>query len=250
MDDALHDELAIMGVRHWWYRARRVVVRAVLEVHLPARADRRLLEVGAGTGSVTMLLTEFGTVTAVEPHPVALESCARIAPDAQLLRGDIGDLAHLVGDVEPRFDVVAAFDVIEHVEDDIAALRALQPMLAPGGRLVLTVPALEMLWGPHDDVNGHYRRYSRALLVRNLRRAGYEVEYVSYFSTVLFPIVAAVRVGRRLLGLHPEELRSDFRLPPQPLNQALTRLFSLEGAWLARRPLPIGSSLIAVARAR
>ena len=248
MDDALHKELAVMGQRHWWYRARRMIVRAVLQTHLPPNPDRRLLEVGAGTGSVTMILGEFGVVTAVEPHPAALEACRSVAPFAQLFQGGIETLDELPAVSATPFDVVAAFDVIEHIQDDVAALRRLRPLIADGGRLVLTVPALEVLWGAHDDVNGHFRRYSRSQLIRHLRLAGYQIEYVSYFSTFLLPAVAAVRIGRRVFREPTPDPHSDFKLGPKPVNDVLTWLFSIEARIVGRRPLPIGSSLVAVAR--
>lgn len=247
MDTELHEELAHMGVAHWWYRGRRTVLRTVLDTHLPARADRSILEVGAGTGSVTMLLVDYGTVTGVEPHDTALEACRSLVPGATLLAGGVDDLATLAPLRGATFDVVGAFDVIEHLEDDVGALRAMRDLLAPGGRLVVTVPALDLLWGKHDVVNGHFRRYARPLLEQRLGQAGFAVDYASYFNTILFPVVAAVRVARRLLPGEEPTPTSDFRLPPAPVNQLLTRLFGLEARAMRRRPLPIGSSLVAVA---
>lgn len=248
MDSRLHDELDEMGVRHWWYRGRRTVLRAVFATHLPPVADRQILEVGAGTGSVTTVLTELGTVVAVEPHEVARAACERHAPAATVVAGGVDDLDRLPGVAGRRFDLVGAFDVIEHLSDDVGALEAMADHLADDGRLVVTVPALELLWGPHDEVNGHFRRYSRALLVRTLDRAGLQVDQVSYFNTLLFPPVALVRLARRLVPSRHEEPASDFVLPRPIVNRALTALFGLEARVLARRSLPIGSSLVAVAR--
>ncbi len=248
MDTALHEHLVIMGQRHWWYRARRTIVSAVMRAHLAPNDHRQVLEVGAGTGSVTVILGEFGAVTAVEPHPAALAACRAAAPFANVCRGDIETLGEMPEVRGRRFDVVAAFDVIEHLQDDVDALRRLRPLIAEGGQLVLTVPALELLWGGHDDVNGHFRRYSRPQLERHLRLAGYEVDYVSYFSALLFPVVAAVRIGRRLVREEAPEPNSDFKLSSRPVNGLLTWLFALEARVLDRHRLPIGSSLVAVAR--
>lgn len=248
MDSRLHDELDEMGVAHWWYRGRRRVLRAVLAAHLPPKAERSILEVGAGTGSVTMLLTDLGRVVAVEPHEVARQACSRHAPAATVVAGQVDDLADLPEVTDQRFDLVGAFDVIEHLADDVAAVRDLAAHLADDGRLVVTVPALQLLWGPHDVVNAHYRRYSRRLLVRRLTAAGLRVEFVSYFNTILFPPVALVRVARRLLPGTEAEPSSDFTLPGRRVNDALTALFGLEARTIRRWPLPIGSSLVAVAR--
>lgn len=247
METWLHEELAEMGLRHWWYRGRRTVLRAVLETQLPPVPDRHLLEVGAGTGAVTMLLTDFGEVTAVEPHPSAREACQRVATGATVLAGDIAELADLPGLCESTFDVVGAFDVIEHLEDDVEALEAMRDLLDDDGRLILTVPALESLWGKHDVVNGHHRRYSRELLVRQVRASGFDPIFVTFFNMVTFPAVAGVRIGRRILRVQEPEPTSDFELPPALVNDALASLFHCEAWWVRRRPLPIGSSLIAVA---
>jgi SAM-dependent methyltransferase len=247
METWLHDELAEMGVRHWWYRGRRTVLRAVLDAYLPPLADPSILEVGAGTGSVTMLLTDYGRVTALEPHAGALEACRRVAPEATMIEGGVDDLGSLPGPTPAAFDVVGAFDVIEHLEDDIGALEAMRERVAPEGRLVITVPALDLLWGKHDVVNGHFRRYSRSLLVERLHRSGFIVEYVSYFNSILFPAVAGVRVGRTLLHREEKDDSSDFVLPSRPVNDVLTRLFGLEAGLMRTRALPVGSSLVAVA---
>ncbi len=251
MDNWLHSELAEMGRAHWWYRGRRIVLRSVLDTYLPAVADRRILEVGAGTGSVTMLLTDFGAVTGVEPHEGAADACRQSAPEATVLAGGVEDLARLPGVATGSFDVVGAFDVIEHLEHDVDAMLAMGDLLADDGRLVVTVPALDLLWGDHDVVNGHYRRYSQRLLVDRLDEAGFEPNYVSYFNTILFPGVAAVRILRRVIPTSKREApQSDFRLPPKVVNTLLTRMFGLEASAMRRRALPIGSSLVAVASKR
>jgi SAM-dependent methyltransferase len=247
VDDWLHDELAQMGIAHWWYRGRRTVLRSVFDTYLPDVRDRAILEVGAGTGSVTMLLVDYGSVTAVEPHPGALEACRASAPTAKMIEGGVDDLASLPDLAPGSFDVVGAFDVIEHLEDDIGALEAMRELLAPDGRLAITVPALDLLWGKHDVVNGHFRRYSRNLLIERLHRAGFTVDYVSYFNTILFPGVAGVRVARRVLHREEREASSDFSMPPEAANNALTKLFGLEARVMRRRALPIGSSLVAIA---
>jgi len=189
-------------------------------------------------------------VVAVEPHPSAIEACRRHAPGANVVAGDVSTLADVPGLAPSSFDVVGAFDVIEHLQDDVGALEVMRSYLRADGRLVVTVPALQLLWGPHDVVNGHHRRYSRRLLEARLRRGGFEPTYVSYFNMVTFPAVAGVRVGRRVLRREESDPGSDFELPAPSVNEALTRVFGFEGLAVARWSLPIGSSLVAVARPR
>lgn len=243
MGDALHEELAEMSRSHWWYRGRRAVVMSVLDRWLGDRRSTSILEVGAGAGAMTVALAPRGQVTALEPHPGAREHCRVLASGVRVEPGGVDDLA----DLGPQtYDLVAAFDVIEHLADDVPALRALGERTRASGHLAITVPALDLLWGPHDEINGHYRRYTRRSLTDCIRAAGLRLDYVTYFNTLLFPPVLAVRLARRLVP-SPRPPASDFSLPPRPLNALLTRIFASERHLLSRWPLPVGSSLLAIA---
>jgi SAM-dependent methyltransferase len=154
-------------------------------------------------------------------------------------------------DAGERFDLVTAFDVVEHIADDVAALRMFRRVLAPGGRLVLTVPAFPVLWSQHDDYSGHHRRYRRAGLARALHAAGgFQVDRITYFNTLLFPPALVARVAERVLRPQREE-RSDpyLAVPARPVNDLLCRIFAAERGLLRRRDLPFGVSLAAACRA-
>ena len=189
-------------------------------------------------------------MTAVEPHPAALAACRAAAPFADVLQGDIETLGDCPRSVPAAFDVVAAFDVIEHLQDDVGRAAASSAcFIAEGGQLVLTVPALELLWGGA-------RRRQRALPPLHRARSSSATcawrATRSSTSRTSAPCssrcVAAVRVGRRLRPTAPAAADSDFKLSVRPVNELLTRLFALEAKVVARHRLPIGSSLVAVAR--
>jgi SAM-dependent methyltransferase len=145
-------------------------------------------------------------------------------------------------------DGALALDVIEHVDDDAAALSETARLVRPGGFLLVTVPALPSLWGRQDEVSHHKRRYTSRTLALAFRRAGLELAWRSYFNTVLFPAIASVRWARRALGRVDGD-ESDFDSgSPGLLNAALTRVFASERHLIGRVRLPIGVSLIAVAR--
>lgn len=248
MDDFLYHQFADIERDHWWFRARRKVVAEVLRHRLPACPTRRILDVGCGTGGMLEMLTAFGpTVCGMDMSADAIAFCRErgLESKARLLQGKLPD------DLPPeasQWDLVTAFDVIEHLDDDRAVLRDIRGVLAPGGVLVVTVPAFNFLWGPHDDLNFHKRRYSARMLRESLTDSGFRVEYASYFNTWLFPVVAAVRVLRRAVSFgKPTEPKSDFFMPRPAVNAALTRLFESEAALVPRIPLPVGVSLIAVA---
>ena len=133
--------------------------------------------------------------------------------------------------------------MIEHIEDDVSAVRGLARVLAPEGVLVITVPAGQWLWSRHDERNGHYRRYDRRRLRALLEGAGLRVRRMTGFNTLLLPVVAGVRVGGRLLGLDA----AGTGVPPSPVNAALVKLLGMESRLLRRLDLPLGVSLAVVA---
>jgi SAM-dependent methyltransferase len=243
MDEAFYPAYYELEGRHWWFLGRRKLFLRLLERELPA-AERPLevLDFGCGTGAFLEHLERFGAVTAVDGDPSAVAFCRRrgrsevqlVPPGARLPLPDAA------------FDLVTTLDVIEHIEDDVAALRELRRVLRPGGRLLVAVPAFMFLWGKQDEVSHHHRRYTAATLRRALADAGFTVDRTSYFNTILFPIVAAVRLGRRALR-RPGSAQSDFELGPAALNRALAAIFGTEAELVARRDLPFGVSLLALA---
>lgn len=223
---------------YWWYRARREILADVIDRQVPPGSD--LIDFGCGTGGTAELLSERGhRVLAADIAETALEACrarglATINLKTQRLREDCTDC-------------ILAGDVLEHVEDDLGLLFTFRTALRPGGVLVITVPAYEFLWSGEDYVSEHVRRYTRAGLKRQLRRAGFEDIRCSYFNTFLFPAVAAVVLVKRLF--FPREMyRSNVAPLPRWQNEALYRAFRFEGSLLRWISLPAGASLIAVAR--
>jgi SAM-dependent methyltransferase len=147
------------------------------------------------------------------------------------------------------FDLVTALDVIEHIDDDLGALREMRRVMKPGGLLLLTVPAYMFLWGRQDDINLHKRRYVARQLHSRLEAAGFEVQKLTYMNSILFPAIAAIRLVRRVLP-EPPKLESDFAFPaPQPLNVVLSAIFGSERHLLTRFDIPFGVSIMALARA-
>jgi SAM-dependent methyltransferase len=245
MELEVYEEHALLERDQWWFVARRAILQRVLERRLPVASERRILDVGCGTGGMLPMLARFGTVSGIEGEPTAVEHCLATFGDFDVHRGDIpGDVP---GDAS--FDVVTAFDVIEHIDDDLVALESIRAALRPGGTAVVTVPALAWLWSDHDVVNGHRRRYTRGRLISVMRAAGLDPIHVSYFNTLLLPTVAAARLAQRLRR-RAVEPHSDFTMPSQLVNRVLTRIMASERSIVARAGLPIGVSLVAVATRR
>lgn len=243
MDVAEFEKHEQLEATHWWFEGRRRCIAAVLDAWVGADRTRRILDVGCGTGGMFPLLERYGAVSGAEFSPDARERAQRRFPGVELF-----PCALPAGLPPGPYDVITAFDVIEHLDAPEESLRQMRARLSPGGKLVVTVPAFQFLWSKHDEVLQHRRRYSRELLVRHLEAGGLRVLFDSFFNTGLFPAVAAARLLERVRP--PSSGDSDLSPAPAPVNALLTALFGAEGRWLRRRRFPVGVSLIAVAEAR
>lgn len=239
MERIVYDRMAELDSRHWWYRARRAVLARVIETRARPPAGARILEIGCGTGHNLDMLSRYGTVDAVE-----MDDAARAVASERLGRPALmATLPELEGVERGAYDLVAVLDVLEHVEEDRASLVSIAERLKPGGRILLTVPAHPWMWSAHDVVNHHKRRYTKKGLRAVIEAAGLEVELLSWFNSLLFPLAAAARLAGRVTGSKD----SDDRLPPAPVNRAFEFLFGLERYAVGRVPLPPGVSLVAIA---
>ncbi len=248
------DELFAAEDRHFWFRARnRILARVVGQLVASLPAGYQVLEVGCGTGNVLRVLERVcsrGTVTGIDLFEGGL-GYARQRTRCRVLAADIHELPF-----RRPFELIGMFDVLEHLPDDRRALRDLFQALAPGGRLVLTVPAHMALWSYADEWAQHFRRYGSAGLTRALEESGFQVDYLSQFMMVLGPLMW---LSRRLAALMPRRGESrlqhnrtlmmrELRIVPG-VNGLLNFLLGCEVPLLARRwRLPLGSSLLAIAR--
>lgn len=248
-DPVVFAPIADVEDRHFWFRARRSVIETLVRQIAPTLPDpRRILEVGCGTGGVTRLLVDvFGaaSVTAMDPYPEAVRIAKSRLP-CQVLVGNL-DAPEVTG----PFSLIGMFDVLEHLPDERESLSTIRRLLAPGGVLLLTVPAHQSLWSYFDEEAGHFRRYELDRLQRLLSTAGFQVEYATEFFSLLFP---AMWVGRQLAGLRRKRatLRSTDELRVLPIvNDLLAWALGREAKRVAeRRVRPFGTSIIAIARER
>jgi SAM-dependent methyltransferase len=229
--------------RHWWYRGRRrVVERAIARLGLPASA--RILDAGCGSGRNMLDLARHGTVTGVELADASV-AAARARDVGSIVQGSITEMPFPAD----SFELAVCLDVIEHLEDDHAALRELRRVLAPGGALLVTVPAYQWLWSRHDEINHHHRRYNRRSLLAAATAAGWECTYAGYFNSLLLPVAIALRALDRVKATKTTESSLDLWVPPAPLNWLLQQPLQLEAAVIGSgRRIPAGLSLLAVLR--
>jgi len=233
---------------HWWFVGRRRILLQVLDRYLGSNGshERRILDVGCGTGTMLTYLAAFGKAEGVDIDEEALGYCR----ERGLQNVRLGEAGKLPFD-DGSFDLVTALDVVEHLDDDAAAFREMRRVLRPGGHLLVTVPAHKFLWGDQDEVNLHKRRYGAGELHDRLVASGFELVRLSYMNALLFAPIATIRFLRRLERRVRPKIphQSDFRYPaPAPLNFVLGHVFGAEGSVLRHVDIPIGVSVLALAR--
>lgn len=223
---------------HWWFRGRRGLLRGL--IRKLALSDALMLDAGCGTGFGGSELSRAGTVIGLDASVEAFAGTPVSGASASCVA-----LAERMPFASDTFDLVVALDLLEHLDDDMAALREMRRVCKPGGYLFITVPACKWIWSRHDEVLGHRRRYSRAELAEKASGAGFAVCKSSYAMTALFPAAALYRLLRRAV---PGRGSSDLFGVPKPVNALLGALMWLESRLVWRAGLPFGLTAILLAR--
>ena len=233
---------------HWWFCARGEILLSHLKRVFKGRANIRILNIGVATGRSSELLMQLGDVTSVEFDKDCYEF-SRDVVQIPIVQGSILDLEF----PDNTFDLVCAFDVIEHVEDDAKAVSEMHRVCKKGGVMCVTVPAFMFLWSEHDVVNHHFRRYTSSIL-RGLFLDKNEPVFHTYFNFWLFFPIAAFRILAKILPLKKkqasEETASDFSVGKGGfLNSLFYHIFKSENAFLKHFiKLPVGVSILSTWR--
>jgi len=236
------EELYNLEETYWWFVGRRKLVRQLVERYAGDPAAR-VLDAGCGTGGTLKELAGTGDLCGCDASPHALAFC-RERGFGNVAAGDVLALPY----ANDSFRCVISCDVLEHLPDDRAGLAEMMRVLQPGGILIITVPAHRFLWSEHDEALAHRRRYSARELRRKLQEAGVVVLKLSPVVVAAFAPILAFRLAQRLRPKLPDEPRTDLRVLPPWLNGLLIGALRLENWLLRLTNLPVGTSLVAVAR--
>jgi SAM-dependent methyltransferase len=221
---------------HWWWRAREAAILREIDRLLNPGEGRAILDVGCGDGLLFDRLKAYGRVEGVEIDPLTVAADSRWRP--QIHFGPF-DESYQPG---RSFDLILMLDVLEHLKDPAAALRRVRSLLKPQGMLLATVPAFNLLWTGHDDLNRHVTRYTRRSFAELAEAAGVRIHSLRYLFHWTFLAKLAVRLKEAMLGARP----APPRVPPRFVNEALALATRCEQATLGRLPVPFGSSLLAI----
>jgi len=227
---------------HFWFRGfRRFIEPLVADAALGVRPE--ILDCGCGTGHNLHMLRKYGRAYGIDLTWAGLQY-ARAQGEQKVARAS----AALLPFGDARFDMVTSFDVIYSLPDEVerAAIAEMFRVLKPGGTLIVNVAALESLRGNHSVLSGEVRRYSKADLRRRLEQAGFRVTHSTYTNFSILPLVGAIRLKQRMTG-HVES-QDEITIPFGPVNAALSGLLAMEAAAARIVNMPLGSSLVAVAR--
>lgn len=246
MDRSAYDRWFELEDRHFWRIAKRELILELVDKWKPAPVDGqplKLLDIGGACTLLTQKLGQFGDITLVE-HDKATAEFAEKTLGLHVHHGSLPDRIPVKG----PFDVVTLIDVLEHIDDDVAAARAVLELMRPGGVLVASVPAVPLLWGEHDISVHHKRRYMEKTLRPVLDAAGFQIERMTYHTSLLFPAVFAQRMWSRLRKGIKEHAEYPVKVPPAIINKPFYSIMNLERILMRKFDMPIGSSIVAICR--
>lgn len=242
MDVVEQEKYYKLGKEYWWLAGKyQMVYNQLAALYPKSGAELDVLDMGCGPGNMTDYLTGFGDVVGSDLSEDALVYSKTRGND-KLFMG-LGESLPLK---DETFDLLVALDVLEHIDEEARATEELYRVIRPGGRLCMTVPAYQFLWGKHDDMYGHKRRYTAGEVRRKLSSAGFVIEKLTYFEAPFVPPLLVFRKLKNLLNM--KDGGDDFITVPRWLNSLLLGVLSVEDFFLRYIEIPFGVTILCIAR--
>lgn len=235
MERSLSLKIKLFEQGHWWFVSRRKMVQLTLKRYSQYFSGRIILDIGCGTGGMFSVLSQFGKVVGVDISQESVKWCRK--------NGYLVVWKSLFSkNLSKSFNICTAFDVLEHIDKDNEAIKQIHSLLVSKGLFICTVPAFSKLWSAHDDINCHYRRYTKPMLENKLKNNGFEIIFSRYFFASLFLTALVLRRFRK--GRKEDNLS----LPVKTINKIFKLLGFIDVFASYYFPFPFGTSLICVAR--
>jgi len=239
LENELYQKFYQVETTHWWFSARRKIIVDTIKKIIGLKKNSDVLDYGCGTGGILDLLSEDYNTFGADTSQLAIDFCQK---------RDLKNILHIPDVLESpeyrgRFDMVTVLDVIEHIDDDIGALKGIHPLLKENGYLFVTVPAYQFLYGPYDELTQHKRRYVKKNLEKVIMASGFEIVRTSYFNTFLSPLLIVSRLISAKTGSN-----NDTDVPNKYINSILKVIFNSEKYLLRFLSFPFGISIMCIAR--
>jgi ubiquinone/menaquinone biosynthesis C-methylase UbiE len=236
------NRLAEYEDNYWWHLGRQKIIMKLLEQYIKTSKIKNfsILDAGCGTGGTTLLLKDFGIVHAIDYSINALNFCKQRGLN-NIVNCTTSDLPFS----QECFDIITILDSLEHIRDDVGVLKQLSYVLKKDGIIIITVPAFQFLWSNHDLAVSHVKRYTLNDLTEVLAKVGLQRVRITYFMSLLFPLIAIYKVLSKYKNTEP---KADLVPLPGIINKILQSVLSCECRLLTRMNLPFGSSLLCISK--
>lgn len=237
---------------HWWFVGRRHIVENLIGSSICNQSVKNLVDMGCGTGGNISISQDTLECTGIDISEDAISFAKRRFPKVDFI---CAGLEKEVYPIIEKADIVLMMDVLEHIENDSGFLSDFISRLKKGAHMLITVPAEMSLWSPHDEFHGHFRRYSKNELFVKFKDLPVSIRLLSYYNTMLYPIIRSVRGFTKLTKQTWGQAHTDLSTPPKFINTLLTKIFASESRWLINRvdqpnrtTFPFGVSIISLLR--
>jgi len=229
---------------YWWHKGKLSLIASLYNKYLKGKKDLRILEIGCGTGEVLNMLKNWGEVTGIDYSRKAIDVCKRRG-FADLYCEDVNklDLSKDYG----KYDLILALDVLEHIRDDVKTMKKVRELLKPGGLFFVAVPAYKFLWSTHDEALHHLRRYHSLEINQKLKDSGFKILKSTHFVAALFFPIALVRLLNNFIRRRAYP-KTHYLPLPKIINDLFTKILQIESKVIENVYLPVGTTLVVVAK--
>jgi SAM-dependent methyltransferase len=240
LKDSEIQKLADYEEENWWFVGRRKIVSNFIMKYFKINPNLKILDAGSGTGKTTNYFKQIGDVHGIERSSTGVIHCNKLG--LKIVQGHLNYLPFAAN----TFDIITLLDVLEHIENDLEMLKKLKPLLKPNGKLIITVPAYQLLWTEHDIALSHFRRYTAKTLESVLKKADFQISRTSYFITALLPLIFSYKILLKFKKSknNPQSHSHQF---PEIINTMLQKIILFESKFLKKINFPFGASVICVA---